>query len=168
MVVQIFNTDSSKLYLNGIDLLANRAVTTPQRSNMYEILFDCKYFDKILNIALKEVKKYTGNDFDVYIKNMWGYMQNVEQNEPINFSKNLRDQLYVSSEYSFVHLVKSSKTTFYFKHQEEGVNLAQGDILVFKTDYFIKEEFDTDDRIALVGAITPITDAVKLPKRTIL
>lgn len=168
MIVQIFNTDSSKLYLNGIDLLANRAVTTPQRSNMYEILFDCKYFSRILNIALKEIKEHTNNDFEVYIKNMWGYMQNEEQNEPIDFRKNLRDQLYVSSEYSFVHLVKSSKTTFYFNHQDEGINLTQGDILVFKTSYFLREEFDTDDRIALVGAITPVTDVVELPKRTIL
>lgn len=167
MVVQIFNTDSDKLYLRGIDLLANRAVTTPQRSNMYEILFDCKYFNKTLDIALKEIKEHTRSDFEVYIKNMWGYMQNEQQNEPIDFKRNLRDQLSVESEYSFVHLVRSSKTTFYFKHQDEGINLSQGDMLIFKTDYFLREEFDTEDRLALVGAITPMS-SVKPVKKVLI
>lgn len=168
MVVQIFNTDSSKLQANSIDLLANRAVTTPQRSNMYEILFDCEYFNEVLDTVLKEIKEQTNSNFEVYIKNMWGYLQNEEQNEPINFNKNLRDQLSIKSEYSFIHLVKSSKTTLFLKGQSSGIDLGQGDILIFKTDYFLREEFDTEDRIALIGSITPVTDVVSLPKRTIL
>ena len=168
MIVQLFNINSNKLYLSGIDLLANRAVTTPQRSNMYEILFDCKYFDKILNLALREIKEYTGDNFEVYIKNMWGYMQNQEQNEPIDFNKNLKDQLFTKTEYSFIHLVKSSKTTFYFKGQGEGISLTQGDMLIFKTESFLREEFDTQDRLALIGAITPVKDSVELPKKTII
>lgn len=167
MIVQLFNINPNKLYLNGIDLLANRAVTTPQRSNMYEILFDCKYFDKILNLALKEIKEYTGEDFEIYIKNMWGYMQNGEQNEPIDFNKNLRDQLFTKSEYSFIHLVKSSKTTFYFKGQQEGINLTQGDMLIFKTESFLREEFDTNDRLALIGAITPVRSIEPVKKALI-
>lgn len=167
MVVQLFNINPNKLYLHGIDLLANRALTTPQRSNMYEILFDCKYFDKILSLALKEIKEHTGEDFEMYIKNMWGYMQNEEQKDPIDFNKTLKDQLLIKSEYSFVHLIKSAKTVFYFKHQEEGVNLSQGDMLIFKTDNFLREEFDTEDRIALVGAITPINSIKPIKKALI-
>lgn len=167
MVVQVFNTGSDKLYLHGIDLLANRAVTTPQRSNMYEVLFDCKYFDKVLNIALKEIKEHTGSDLEVYIKNMWGYMQNEQQNEPIDFNRSLKDQLFTKSEYSFIHLVRSSKTTFYFKDREEGINLAQGDMLIFKTESFLKEEFNTNDRLALIGAITPVKNIEPVKKALI-
>lgn len=167
MIVQLPNINSNNLYLHGIDLLANRAVTTPQRSNMYEILFECKYFNKILNLALKEIKKFTSDDFEVYIKNMWGYMQNEQQNEPIDFNKSLKDQLLTKSEYSFIHLVKSAGTTFYFKDQDRGINLAQGDMLIFKTESFLREEFDIEDRLALIGAITPVGHIESIKKALI-
>lgn len=168
MIVQLPNINLNNLYLHGIDLLANRAVTTLQRSNMYEILFECEYFNKILNLALKEIKKYTNDDFEVYIKNMWGYMQNEQQNEPIDFNKSLKDQLLIKSQYSFIHLVKSSKTIFYFKNQKEEVNLTQGDILIFKTENFLREEFDTEDRLALVGSIALIGDNIEPLKKALI
>jgi hypothetical protein len=153
------------------DVLLNKSLTNVSPTNMYEILFDCDNFDKILNVALEEIKNYTGNDLEVYVKNMWGYVQTTKRNESINFNIDFKNQVSVDSEYSFIYPVKSLETYVHLDDSDElvrQVSLNEGEMLIFKTKNFIKEECTDGNRIALVGSIIPISSIVKTYKKSIL
>lgn len=153
------------------DILLNKSLTNVSPTNMYEILFDCDNFNKVFNVALEEIKNYTSNDLEVYVKNMWGYVQTTKRNEDINLNIDFKNQVSVDSEYSFIYLVKSLETYVHLDNSDElikQVNLNQGEMLIFKTKDFIKEESTDRSRIALVGSMIPISSIVKAYKKSIL
>ena len=153
------------------DILLNKSLTNVSPTNMYEILFDCDNFNKVFNVALEEIKNYTSNDLEVYVKNMWGYVQTTKRNEDINLNIDFKNQVSVDSEYSFIYLVKSLETYVHLDNSDELIeqaNLNQGEMLIFKTKDFIKEESTDRSRIALVGSMIPISSIVKAYKKSIL
>lgn len=153
------------------DILLNKSLTNVSPTNMYEILFDCDNFNRVFNVALEEIKNYTGNDLEVYVKNMWGYVQTTKRNEDINLNIDFKNQVSVDSEYSFIYLVKSLETYVHLDNSDELIeqaNLNQGEMLIFKTKDFIKEESTDRSRIALVGSMIPISSIVKAYKKSIL
>jgi hypothetical protein len=102
---------------------------------------------------------------------MWGYVQTTKRNEDINFNIDFKNQVSVDSEYSFIYLVKSLETYVHLDNSDElikQVNLNQGEMLIFKTKDFIKEESTDRSRIALVGSMIPISSIVKTYKKSIL
>lgn len=171
MITHLATFDLTVLKSYKADILLNKDLTNKSYSNAYEILFDCKSFTSTLDSVIEELQKYTNEKFDVYVKNMWGYVQTPKKNDSITFNMDFKNQVSIPSEYSFIYLVESLETVVHLSVDEElnrQIILNEGDLLIFKTKDFIKEESSSVDRIALIGSITPITDTIELPKKTML
>lgn len=148
------------------DIELNKYLTNISPSNMYEILFDSEAFNKVLNTVLEKLTEQTQSNFDVYVKNMWGYVQSRDEPGFINFSRSFKDQIIIPSEYSFIYAVKTPDTTIHLK--TEKVNLQNGDLLIFKTEDFLQDESETVDRIALVGSVARITGNAEPVKKALI
>ena len=168
MILHLTNINSENLVS---DIVLNKNLTNISPSNMYEILFDSENFDKILNIVLQKITKTTNTEFDVYVKNMWGYIQNTEETKSINFDINFKNQITIPSNYSFIYIVESSKTNIHLKKTNgdiELVSLNEGDLLIFKTEDFVNDESIDINRIALVGSIANIVNNRQIIKKIML
>ena len=97
---------------------------------------------------------------------MWGYVKTNSENEPIFFNESFKDQLIIKPEYSFIYMVESSKTNFYLKNEK--FDLDAGDMLIFKTDDFVKDEFDQENRISLIASISTISNKVVSIKKVMI
>ena len=168
MILHLTNIVSENL---ESDIILNKNLTNISPSNMYEILFDSENFDKILNIVLQKITKTTNTEFDVYVKNMWGYIQNTEETKSINFDINFKNQITIPSNYSFIYIVESNKTNIHLKKTNgdiELVSLNEGDLLIFKTEDFVNDESIDINRIALVGSIANIVNNRQIIKKIML
>ncbi len=171
MILHLATFNLSVLESYKQDILLNKELTNKVYSNMYEVLFDCTNFTETLNSTLKNIQEHTKENFDVYVKNMWGYVQDGTRTERIDFKKTFKDQLTILPKYSFMYLVDSSETHIHLNASGElnrQISLNPGDLLIFETEDFIQDESRDQNRIALIGSITPIADAIELPKKTML
>ena len=151
------------------DIILNKDLTNISSSNMYEILFDSESFDEIFNIVLQKLKEFTNKNFDTYVKNMWGYIQNDD--DFINFDMAFKDQVSIMPEYSFIYLVNSKNTDVCLKDENdviEKVNLNEGEILIFKTNSFLNEVSQNKKRIALVGSLVSINESMGPIKKILI
>ncbi len=171
MVLHLTTFDLSILKSYKEDVLLNKDLTNKSYSNMYEILFDSKNFTGTLNTVLEQIQKKTGDVFDAYVKNMWGYVQDQTRSESIDFKKTFKDQLTILPDYSFIYLIESLETYVDLSAGNElnrHVTLNEGDLLIFKTEDFIKEECTNQSRIALVGSIALVGENVKPIKKILI
>lgn len=166
MTTKISNLNLEKLGSYESDILLNKKLTNVSPSNMFEILFDCENFEEIFNIFLNKIKEKTNENFDVYVKNMWGYVQSNEENQSINFNIDFKNQITISSEYSFIYPIRGDITNVFLKKNGiiENIILNKGDMLILKTNDFIKEESDIKDRIAICGSISKIQKKTQIQK----
>ena len=168
MILHLTNINSENLKQ---DIILNKNLTNISPSNMYEILFDSENFNKILNIVLQKITETTNTEFDVYVKNMWGYIQNTEETKSIDFNINFKNQITIPSNYSFIYIVESNTTNIHLKKPNgdiELVTLNKGDLLIFKTEDFVNDESIDVDRIALVGSIANVVKNKQIIKKVIL
>jgi len=166
MILHLTNINSENLKQ---DIILNKNLTNSSPSNMYEILFDSESFDEIFNIILQKLKNFTNQNFDTYVKNMWGYIQNDD--DFINFDMAFKDQVSIMPEYSFIYLVNSKNTDVSLKDENnviEKVNLNEGEILIFKTNSFLNEVSQNKKRIALVGSLVSINESMSPIKRILI
>lgn len=171
MLIKLTNINSDNLDSYESDIMLNKKLTNISTSNMYEILFDCENFDKILNIVLDTIKTETNDNLDVYVKNLWGYIQDNQNTNKIQFDKNFKSQVSIPSKYSFIYAIKSLNTNFYLKLDDgaiEKITINDGDILIFDTDIFSKDKSDNQNRIFLVGSILPVEGDIHIIKRGII
>ena len=122
-------------------------------------------------VQLTDPSDYEGGDFEVYVKNMWGYVQSSSEAGLIKFNKSFKDQIIVPSKYSFIYVVKMPDTTVHLNVDEElnrQVTLNEGDLLVFKTEDFIKEESTSKNRIALIGSMALIENSTEPVKKGLI
>jgi len=170
MIKKITNIDQKIMNECENDILLNKQLTNVSPSNMYEILFDSENFDKIFNIFLNELKEETNKNFDVYVKNMWGYVQDETDNQPINLIRNFKNQIIIPSQYSFIYPIKANVTSVFIKKDDniQNIILTKGDMLIFKTIDFIKEESDTNNRIILVGSASDVVGNIQEIKKVII
>ena len=170
MIKKITNIDQKIMNECENDILLNKQLTNVSPSNMYEILFDSENFDKIFNIFLNELKEQTNKNFDVYVKNMWGYVQDETDNQPINLIRNFKNQIIIPSQYSFIYPIKANVTSVFIKKDDniQNIILTKGDMLIFKTIDFIKEESDTNNRIILVGSASDVVGNIQEIKKVII
>ncbi len=171
MIIKLTNVNSNNLDNLTKDIMLNKELTNVSPTNMYEILFDCENFDNIFNIFLEKVKEYTNDNFDVYIKNMWGYIQTPNENDSMNFNINFKNQITIPSNYSFIYLVKSNVTNINLKKENghiETISLNEGDLLIFKTKDFLNDECGGVNRIALLGSIAECLKNPEPIKRALL
>ena len=166
MILHLTNINSKNL---ESDIILNKNLTNISPSNMYEILFDSESFDEIFNIVLQKLKEFTNQNFDTYVKNMWGYVQNDD--DFINFNMTFKDRVSIMPEYSFIHLVNSENTDVFLKNENdvvEKINLNEGEILIFKTKNFLNEVSQNKKRIALVGSLVSINENIGLIKKILI
>jgi hypothetical protein len=171
MIIKLTNVNSNNLDNLTTDILLNKELTNISPSNMYEILFDCENFDNIFNIFLEKIKENTTDNFDVYVKNMWGYIKNENETKSIDFNINFKNQIIIPSNYSFIYLIKSNTTNIDLKKENghiETISLNEGDLLIFKTKDFLNDECGGVNRIALLGSIAKITNMEQTTKKVII
>lgn len=171
MIIKLTNVNSNNLDNLTTDIMLNKELTNISPSNMYEILFDCDNFDNIFNIFLEKVKENTNENFDVYVKNMWGYIKNENETKSIDFNINFKNQIIIPSNYSFIYLIKSNNTNIDLKKENgdiETISLNEGDLLIFKTKDFLNDECGDVNRIALLGSIAKITNMEQTTKKVII
>jgi len=158
MNIKITNINLSTIDLCENDILLNKELTNISPSNMYEILFDSQNFDNIFSIFLEKLKEEANENFDIYVKNMWGYVQTNENYGAINFNMNFKNQIAIPSKYSFICPIKANITSIFLKKENniQNIILNKGDMLLFNTSDFLKEESDTKERVVLVGSISNI------------
>ena len=166
MITKLTNVNLEKLQDCTADILLNKNLTNISPSNMYEILFDCRNFNEVFDIFLEKLKESESKELDVYVKNMWGYVQSDSEASLIKFNRSFKDQIIVPSKYSFIYAVEMPNTTIHLKANE--VNLQNGDLLIFKTEDFIKEESSNKDRIALIGSIALIENSIEPIKKVLI
>lgn len=166
MIAKLTNVNLEKLQDYTVDILLNKNLTNVSSSNMYEMLFDCKNFDEVFDIFLEKLKESESKELDVYVKNMWGYVQSDSEAGLIRFNKSFKDQIIIPSKYSFIYAVEMPDTIIHLKANE--VNLQNGDLLIFKTEDFIKEESTNKSRIALIGSIALIENSIEPIKKVLI
>ncbi len=171
MLLHLTTFDLSVLKSYKEDILLNKNLTNKSYCNMYEILFDCKNFTSTLDSVLKNIQEHAKENFDTYVKNMWGYVQDSTRKESINFKRTFKDQLTILPKYSFIYLIDSLETYVHLSVDEElnrQVTLNPGDLLIFETKDFIKDEFTSENRIALVGSIALIGESIEPVKKVLI
>jgi len=168
MILHLTNINSQNL---KSDIMLNKNLTNISPSNMYEILFDSQNFGDIFNVVLEKLKEITNENFSVYVKNMWGYIQNTEETKSIDFDINFKNQITIPSNYSFIYVVESNTTNIHLTKTNgdiELVSLNEGDLLIFKTEDFVNDESIDVNRIALVGSIANVVNNKQIIKKAIL
>jgi len=171
MLIKLKNIYFDNLKSYESDILLNKKLLNNSPSNMYEIIFDCENFDKIINVVLNTLKKETKDGFDVYVKNLWGYVQEIKNPNVIQFDKNFKNQVSVSPKYSFIYGVKSFNTDFNLETNDgvvEKIKINDGDLLIFDNNFYRGDESDNLNRIFLIGSILPVEDNTKTIKKGII
>ena len=110
MILHLKNINSNNLQSFESQIILNKDLTNISTSNMYEILFDCEDFDTIVNLVLKKIIDITNEDFSVYVKNMWGFIQTESKNEPLYLTYHLKDELSIKPKYTFIYVIKCVET----------------------------------------------------------
>lgn len=138
--------------------------TIKPKNNIYDIIFNCNNFSIITDFVLNIIKEKTNENFDIYIKNLQSYIQTSTHPSPIIFDKTLKKGIKPISKYSFILMLDSENTNLYLTPNKNKINLKNGELIIFNTNDFIKDEFDIPNRIALIGSLTnelEITNIVK-------
>lgn len=130
--------------------------TIKSKSNTYDVIFSCDNFSNILDTVIHALCINTKETFNTYVKNIQGYIQTDELNTPIVFDRILKRGISPTSKYSFIFIVSSIKTSLHFKtnNSNERIEVLNGDLVIFKTGDFTRDEYDKSNRIALLGSIT--------------
>jgi len=95
---------------------------------------------------------------------MWGFINNENENEVINFNHDFKNGINLKPEFSFIYLIKSERTNIYLKSLQNKIELNRGDILIFETNDFLKEEPINKDRMLIFGSISSIENVLKVKK----
>lgn len=143
------------------DILISKDIMKP-KLNQYDIIFKCDNFSNILKIVTDTISNETSEIFDVYVKKLQSYIQTQTNNSPIGFEMGLKRGIIPHAKYSFIFMVDSLNTTVYLKSKK--IELSNGDLLIFKTDDFVKDESTSFNRLALIGSLTNEIQSSKIKK----
>ena len=128
MILHLTNINSKNL---ESDIILNKNLTNISPSNMYEILFDSESFDEIFNIVLQKLKEFTNQNFDTYVKNIWGYIQNDDDFKLFSFKNEFDSERFLStiekdgSKKNFIiarDVSSAQKKYLYSLLEESGIN----------------------------------------------
>lgn len=152
MILKFENLYTENLQTYKEDILLNKKLTNISDSNMYDILFDSENFDEIINLVLKKITDNTNEDFSVYVKNMWGYVQTETENQLFNIAHYLKEELSIKPKYSFVFVIESNEMTLQIKN--ENISMNSGDLIIFSSENFVADKSTDKNRIILIGSLT--------------
>lgn len=157
MIIKIEKISELDIDMVFNDVILNKKITTKSQTNMYEMLFQSKSISKIFDVVIDILKNETKEEFDVYIKTIWGYIQTTIDNKFIIIDKKIIDGISPMAKYSFIYCAKSDDTIIHLKSINNVIvktELNSGDLLIFKTDDFVKDECKILDRVLLIGSLT--------------
>jgi hypothetical protein len=124
--------------------------------NKRALLVHSNNISKIIDIVINNLKNETMESFDVYAKNIFGYTQAEGNNQTIEFTKQLKDDINLIAKYSFIFFTKSfdSKIFLGIENSLNGITIVDGDLLIFKTEDFLKDVCLIPERIGIYGSLT--------------
>jgi hypothetical protein len=170
MIIKIENIEGVDINEIFNDIILNKNITMKSQTNMYEMLFQSKNISLLFDNIIKILKNETNEKFDVYIKNIWGYVQTTIDNRNIIIHKKIKDSISPISKYSFIYCVNSADTIIHLKSTNDTIvqtKLNNGNLLIFKTDSFINDEHKLLDRVLLIGSLT--NEIIKnIPKKILI
>ncbi len=159
MILHLRNVDLENIKLYESDIMLNKSLTNKSPSNMYEILFDSENFYKIISLVLEQIINTTNEDYNVYVKNMWGFVQNEIENQPLNITSSLlsspwaiKEELSIKAKYTFIYIIKSFETIL--KFNGEDIVMREGDLIIFDNENFIADKSKDINRVILIGSLT--------------
>ena len=149
------------------DIILNSEHVKPE-FNRYSLWVESHEFSKIVEVVLDNLKEETKENFDVYVKNIFTYIQEESQ-QKIKFTKQLKNGINPISKYSFIFFTKSfdSKVLLKLNNKIIEVILNDGDLLIFKTENFSSDESQTYKRIGIYGSLTNEITPIKINKNLI-
>lgn len=103
-----------------------------------------------LHYLIEALEDFTQTSFDSYVKNIYSFEDLPTQ--VIDFPKQILDDIDIISDYSFLYLIRGDETEITFKSDKIFIN--DGDMVVFKTDEYIKQQSSSSNRIGLFGSIS--------------
>lgn len=155
------------LHLLERDILLNFEHVKPE-FNEYSLWVESDEFSKIIDVVLEKLKEETKENFDVYVKKIFTYMQE-ETHQEIEFTKQLKNGINSISKYSFIFFTKSfdSKVLLKLNNKISEVILHDGDLLIFKTENFSFDLSEIPKRIGIYGSLTNEIIPIKTNKTLI-
>jgi hypothetical protein len=133
--------------------------------NRYDIIFESPDINMVINSFINNIEKTFEEDFSIHVKLIQSYIQTVDNSSPILFSKVIKREIKPTAKYSFIFFIEPKDTLLEFSYGN--VKPLIGDLIIFKSHEFIKDNSNSSDRIALLGSITNDIN-YKLPNKTII
>lgn len=146
------------------DLLICPDIIKPS-GNMYDIIFESDSLESLLSKFIEWIKGAYGVRFDGYVKSLQAYIQSEDCPDLISIPKVLKREIKPIAEYSFILFTKADNTTLYFKNNH--IDIKDGEMIIFKTDEYIKDETNSNTRIALIGSVTDKIEQSSMHKSNI-
>jgi hypothetical protein len=155
MVIEV-NYNSNLDSLMG-DIFLNKKITNQSPSNMYEFLFESEDLNTLCDYVVERLKTETGENFDVLVKTIYGYIQDEENQEPIMIDKKLKEGLTTTAKYSFILNAHPEDMLISIKVGVDSIKtttLKVGKLLIFKTEDFIKCKSNGINKFLIVGSLS--------------
>lgn len=121
-------------------------------SNQYDIIFQSKLLNKLESSFTSILTKLTQENFDVYVKRFQAYIQTEMSSEGIRLERELKRGLKPLPKYSFILFIEGKQTKLVFN--SASIVPRDGELVVFKTEDFIKEECTNYNRVGILGSLT--------------
>lgn len=154
MIRSYLNIDNTTL---GEQLFKNKQITKVSPSNSYEMLLTSNQIKEIVSNVIDLIESHYNQKIEIYIKNLWGYIQNNDELQNLTINPFIYNEgISIKPKWSFLYFVETdtSKIKFNINSDFLEINFKKGELVVFESDYFVKDMSNDTNRIVLVGSIT--------------
>ena len=138
------------------EILLNKKITKVSTDNLYEILINSNELKLITKNVIEIIKNISNENFDVFCKNLWGYVQTSDEPDLIKINNLIHKPIFVKPKWSFFYFIETNNTILQFKIGLKKIELIpeSNELIIFPTEFFIKDNSTENNRIALVGSIS--------------
>lgn len=150
------------------DIRLNSNIVKMQ-SHKHVLMIHTDSFSELFKIILDNLKNKTLEPFDEYIKNSFTLIETENSGEVIKFNRQLKSDINLTSKYSFIYFTKSfgTKVLLNLNATPNEIGVDDGDLLLFKTEFFMGDTCLTPKRIGLFGSLTNLI-TINNQKKTII
>jgi hypothetical protein len=165
MIIRKYIKENIEVLSNQV--LLNKDITKVSPSNLYELLLTSNEIKKIITEVINLLQENTNESFEIFCKNLWGYIQSAENPETINLKSHIYDGgIILKPKWSFIYYLKTKKSIIKFKNNDE-IYPEVGEIILFSNDVFVNDSSNENDRLCLIGSITNDMD-IKIIRNNII
>jgi hypothetical protein len=138
------------------EILLNKKITKVSTTNLYEILINSDELKLITKNVIENIKNTSDENFNVFCKNLWGYIQTSDEPELIKINSLIHDAIFIKPKWSFFYFIETKNTTLQFKIGLKEIELIPepNELIIFPTKFFMKDNCIETGRIVLVGSIS--------------